>query len=569
MTITYSSELARVGADGQVFSATEAYVRWLLEELDAGTWNSDPTQPCLLYKVYQNVQRIPLTSRFPLRLGNSQEALKGGRSAAIAQANPIERLAWLLHYAHGLTRFIRAAPGSLPSIPVVETQPTLPRHLAGPADDAHPFLGRPVPSGGSLHPVEIYLAVGSQWSIPSGIYHYDSVHHALDILRSGDFLTELLACLPEDEDLHLCTALVLPAVFFQKNYQKYTEMSYRLQSLDSGVVIEQLRFLASYFNLHLACDRQAGSTQQQEHGLYLHFLDYPLHQLVGLDIAEECIYAAIPLYTAGTTTVQRCESEQSVPPAVTGRHIQAFPPLARNPLFEAIHTASLEQTFSQLAVNCVAFEDLAPEHGEIALPPAPMGYSGDLSQVLLQRRSGFCSIDTSSLEPVDLAALLTSLHDLSLGAIWQACACQLYCVISRVNGIPLGTYRYNPARHTLSFIHDDEVFPILTRISTAPNVRPEMVPVNLFLCADYQHASAHCGERGFRIMGIELGRALQRLTLAATAHQLASHIHLSYVMRGTATRLLHLPSASQIVLASMMVGHERRSQSGLLEAIWY
>ena len=568
MTIRHSSEPASVGADGQALSATEAYVRWLLEELDAGAWNSDPTRPCLLYKVYENIQRIPLPSRFPLRLGNSLEALKGGRSAAIAQANPTERLAWLLHYAHGLTRLIRAAPGSLPSTPVVEAQPTLPRHLAGPADDAHPFLGRPVPSGGSLHPVEIYLAVGSQWSIPSGIYHYDSVHHALDLLRSGDFLNELLACLPADEDLHLCTALVLPAVFFQKNYQKYTEMSYRLQSLDSGVVIEQLRFLATYFSLHPASDRQAGSAQQQDRGLYLHFLDHSLHQLVGLDIAEECIYAAIPLYTAGTT-VQECGSEQGAPPAVTTMHIQPFPPLARDPLFEAIHAASLEQTFSHRAVNCVACEDLAPEHGETALPPAPVGYGDDLSQVLLRRRSGFCSIDTSSLEPVDLAALLTSLQDLSLGAIWQACACQLYCIISRVNGVALGTYRYNPARHTLSFIHDDEVFPILMRISTAPNVRPEMAPLNLFLCGDYQRASAHWGERGFRIMGIELGRALQRLTLAATAHHLASHIHLSYLMRGTATRLLHLPSASQIVLASMLVGRERRSQSGLLEAVWY
>src|SRR6185312_6008089 len=88
-------------------SPAEAYISWL----NAGRWQIDPIQPCLLYKVYRNVERIALDARFPLRLGSSRDLLFNAVSVSL-EATPEQRLAWMLYYTHGLTRFTRPAPAS-------------------------------------------------------------------------------------------------------------------------------------------------------------------------------------------------------------------------------------------------------------------------------------------------------------------------------------------------------------------------------------------------------------------------------------------------------------------------
>jgi SagB-type dehydrogenase family enzyme len=138
-----------------------------------------------------------------------------------------------------------------------------------------------------------------------------------------------------------------------------------------------------------------------------------------------------------------------------------------------------------------------------------------------------------------------------------------------VPGIEPGVYRYSPSQHALGLIHSTNLTPLLMRITTAPNIHPHMAPVNIFLTGDYLRARHHFGERGFRIMGIEIGRAIQGLSLAAAGRHLAVHIHLSYLFEATRQRLLHLASPSQLPLASMMIGYPRSTQGNLLEMVWY
>ena len=180
---------------------TQGYVHWLREELNSGRWIADPAQPCLLYKVYKEVTRIPLDGDIPLQLGKDYEA-SWQSLPYVSQASREQKLAWLLYYTHGLTRVLRPEAGiSSPLQRASEPSTSYPKHIVGPIAHSSPFLGRPIPSGGGLHPVEIYLALGADWQFQAGIYHYDSAHHALELLRAGDVLTGIAACLPEESTI--------------------------------------------------------------------------------------------------------------------------------------------------------------------------------------------------------------------------------------------------------------------------------------------------------------------------------------------------------------------------------
>jgi SagB-type dehydrogenase family enzyme len=535
-------------------SPTVAYVQWLLDAFDSGCWSADLTRPRLLYKVYRDVRRLPLDHRFPLRLGSSRTAFVA-TDVAKSTATLAQALAWTLYYSHGLTRILRPAPGSVQTshAPGDETtsDPILPASITGPKPSYQLAIGRPVPSGGSLHGTELYLAVGSTLHLPAGIYHYDCVHHALELLRPGNYLAELAACLPEANDLTSCPAVLLPAAFFQKNHQKYTNLSYRLQMLDMGVVVEQLLFIGRHFGL--------------DGSLALQFLDRPVHHLLGIDIREENVYAVLPLHapdTAPSPPKYRHPAPIDELPPVTATHIQPFTPEPRSALLDRLYTAALLDHLPDTPTTLPPLADRLDPADCIALPQANFPATTDLADVLLRRRrTSFNAIDTRPMAMSDLANVL---------AYAAGCApdSQIYCAITRVTGVPAGTYRYHSLHHALVTVNPASPTSLLRCLALAPNIQLHLAPVNIFLAGDFLQAHQRFGERGLRLLGIELGRVTQRLSLAAAALNLAVHIHFSYRIGPTAEQLLQLPTLSHLPLISLMLGYPRTSQEGLLEVAW-
>jgi len=540
----------------------EAYIHWMRHDLANGQWQADPTQPCLLYKIYTSVERVPLDTNIPLRLGMSYSEVTQLAELPPQCATPEKILSWLLYYAHALTRFLRPEAGVSSLRQVHANKPdgmrSRPGHFSGPVAHSAPFLGRPVPSGGSLHPTELYLALGTGWHIPAGIYHYDSAHHALDQLRLGDFTTTITACLPGQMLSKPGGLALFPAVCIQKNHQKYTNLSYWLQTLDAGILIEQLRFVARCLQLPAI--------------VYLRYLDTPLHHLLGLDAGEENIYAVLLLESAFSSTDTPLKNTSTIAlqdiPALNSTHLQPFTPLPRSSLLNTLYTSSLMEhlaNFENQPVTTSSQSAVQDEH-TLVLPNSVSASQQDIAQIILRRRTGMNSIESSPLQITDLAALLAPLRESE--NLWlEACHYQLYCIVSQVAMIPPGVYLYQ--KHTLVPIYVTNILPILSRLSTGINIAPQLVPVNLFLCADYRQALKLYGTRGFRMLGIEIGRTLQRISLAAAASNLATHIHQSYLIEGTRKVLLRLPSQDHLPLASMMVGRPRNSQGGLFEATWY
>jgi len=555
-------------------STVTEYLHWVYEECDTGHWAADLTRPWLLYKVYRGAERLSLDYRFPLRFGSSGAALFADAPANLA-ATLEQAIAWMLYYTHGLTRIIRLQAGSVPAPLHVEHDSASPRIITGPP--SRPFgTGRPVPSGGNLHPTEIYLVVGTRLCIPAGVYHYDCVHHALDLLRAGDYIKDVAACLPDGSDAHSCPVILLPAVFFQKNHQKYTNASYRLQALDTGVVVEQLRFMARRFGLDTS--------------IYFQFLDQPVHHLLGLDPQAECVYAVLPLHIVPSTSLSNTyqsiiapstsntsPSETTFPshetilslPSVAASHIQPFVPDPPSPLLRKLYASCLLAALPAPAPISPLHADAAEDTTDLLLlPPPNLPKEVDLADVLLRRRrTSFNSIDTTPLEVEELATVLAYAGQMR-SAAWSSCDGQIYCAIARVNGIRPGVYRYSAARHALVLVNPEQPFYLLRRMPTAPNILWEVAPVNLFLAANHMQAGNRFGERGFRIIGLEAGRIVQRLSLATAACDLAGHPHLSFPTALTRQWLLRLPTPDYFPLITMMLGHPRAARGGIMEQAW-
>ena len=461
------------------FGLTDAYIDWLRTDFAQGRWVADPHQPCLLYKIYQGAEHIRLDGDIPLQLGADFEA--GWEDAlCVRQARPEQKLSWLLYFTHGLTRRVRPVAGKATSLGggKQHTVPLRSGRVAGPTAHFSPTLGRPVPSGGNLHPVEIYLAVNEDWGLQAGIYHYDSADHSLDLLRAGIFLPTITACLPDSKNTN--SAVVLLSNCIQKNYQKYTHLSYLLQALDTGIVLEQLWFVASRLGLTPTT--------------HLCFLDRPLHSLLGLEPAEELLYALLPLrqdqYFLLPSSESKAESAKSAHCSfnfapLAPQPVQPFLTSTPSPLLQALYAASLLDTLPETSPSATGFPG-SSEGGtiptEVTLPKAlSLPHEHDIAQVLLRRHTSSQSIDTRELPVEQLAAILQPASRLER-PLWQLFDCQIYCVASRVSSLLPDAYIYSRERHTLIPLFTPSLVPLLIRLSVGSNIQSYLPPALLFFC---------------------------------------------------------------------------------------
>lgn len=108
-------------------------------------------------------------------------------------------------------------------------------------------LAKTSPSGGARHPVEAYLLVLDVDGLEPGAYHYNVEHHALELLRTGDFGSAVEEHLLRQPNLapFKHRFVYLTAARFERTMWRYREsFSYRSVNHDVGHLMESTRLLA-------------------------------------------------------------------------------------------------------------------------------------------------------------------------------------------------------------------------------------------------------------------------------------------------------------------------------------
>lgn len=221
------------------------------DEETSANWEVDWEDRPLPYKLYQDVQKVPLPEEVMLTLNHLE-----------ATTDPTLRdIGHFLWYVFGLTQFCQSN---------IYTEDMKFTNL----------YRRFVPSGGGLYPNELYMYLKVE-GLPTGMYHYDAAHHHLALLREGNFDSYVTKALGNRSDISACFGVVFVSTMFWKNFFKYHNFSYRLQGLDAGVLIGHLQEVTKRFGF--------------TNSVHFQFLDQAMNHVLGLSEQEESVYAAVPL----------------------------------------------------------------------------------------------------------------------------------------------------------------------------------------------------------------------------------------------------------------------------------
>ena len=103
---------------------------------------------------------------------------------------------------------------------------------------------RPVPSGGAMYPLELYVSSVNVAGLDEGLYHYHPAHHALEILSTERPWPAL-----QHGVVHGNLAPDTAYVFFicgilPRNRFKYGERGYRLMLLEAGHLAQNILLVA-------------------------------------------------------------------------------------------------------------------------------------------------------------------------------------------------------------------------------------------------------------------------------------------------------------------------------------
>jgi SagB-type dehydrogenase family enzyme len=460
-------------------------------------WEVDWEDAPLPYKLYRGLPGVPLSQEIPLTLEKRELPAK----------HWLRELGHFLWYVFGLTQVCQSAL-LLDSMEQVSLMNSYRRF---------------VPSGGALYPNELYVYLKIE-DLPSGVYHYDVVHHRLVVLREGNFDSYLARALGNRCDMSACFGTVFVSTMFWKNFYKYSNFAYRLQGLDAGVLIGQMLEVAKRFGF--------------ESGVYFQFLDRAMNHLLGLSEQEESVYAVIPLSVKPATTwfANGGEENEGVSATELSRELTAIRPnhfirsrrVIECSMLIKMNEASLLDSLR--SPQQIEGETSINYEGEMVPLPHVKRLPYDLASVCRRRYSPNMDFVSGKVSQTQLATLLQEAtasfsyqNDLNKIGEKPKSSVSVYGCFYSVEGIPDGAYHYDSETHTLRRLRPGDHRLQLQYGMSADNVNLFQVPLCLHVAGVKDHLKTVLGYRGYRIQQMEAGMLVQRLLLVASAIGMGGH----------------------------------------------
>lgn len=149
------------------------------------------------------------------------------------------------------------------------------------------FCARPVPSGGGLYPLELYVLSQRVQGLEGGVYHYVPLGHRLEVVRPDPLPRHMTSemFLGQPYLVNAAAIVVLTAVV-ERSLWKYEDRGYRYILLEAGHVAQNLNLGAEA--LGLASLNLGG------------FFDEDLMALLKLDSSREIVLYGVALGKAAT-----------------------------------------------------------------------------------------------------------------------------------------------------------------------------------------------------------------------------------------------------------------------------
>ena len=492
-------------------------------------WADQPSR----HKLYLDTVKVPLPEPFrslpSIRL---DEAVRSARCAGATEAPELDVLATMLG-CYGLTGR-RTTPNWNPDSDAK-------------IQAARALWARPTASGGGMYPAESYLVIGRSGPLPAGVYHYDTAHHSLDRLSVGDQCDAIAAATGVRADLYAVSTLR-----FWKNTFKYHSFGYHVVTQDAGALLASWRLVL------------AAHHRPVEPVLW--FDESAVGAVLDVDGCDEAPFVVVPL---GHTT-------KSPAPATPGpgarigwntRH-RIWEQSRRTHSFEMVsrvHAAALVGGRPRPGPGTAqAGTAFAPLRGDVlTLPePGPGPADLDLGESLRGRRSSFGLFTARPpLDVRDVGWVLSSVARAGLAGTDVAPAprghpwTRQWVLASSVAGLEQRVYGYDAARHSLVAGPALEVSRLQALYALDNYSMPEVAAI-IVVTGRLDALVAAYGARGYRMLSIEAGSAVQTAYLAATARGLGVGAVLG-LDNIRIDELLGIAGTGERSMNFMLLGHER------------
>jgi len=198
------------------------------------------------YKNYPELKKIELLKNFSKNGLSLDNAIRKRRSARDYSNKPIPEpeLSRLLYYTYG----------------AIEGDST--KRAAGSIE--------------GLYPIELYAVINNVEGIARGVYHYNILEHALELIKEGDYRFRIAnACLGQELVGNANVAIIKTALF--ERIKDYGDRGYRYIHLDAGAIGENIYLEAVSMGLGV-CGIGA-------------FFDDQINEMLGIDgVKESVIY---------------------------------------------------------------------------------------------------------------------------------------------------------------------------------------------------------------------------------------------------------------------------------------
>jgi len=122
--------------------------------------------------------------------------------------------------------------------------------VIGSVDLGSEFLERPVPSGGGLYPLELYVLAQAVDGLDGGVYHYAPLGHLLEVVHDHPLPSLLTSELFLGQPyLAHAGALVVVTAVLERSLWKYEDRGYRYVLLEAGHVAQNMSLVAAALGL--------------------------------------------------------------------------------------------------------------------------------------------------------------------------------------------------------------------------------------------------------------------------------------------------------------------------------
>lgn len=509
-------------------------------------WDDRPAH----FTLYEGAERLALSLECPAALISMQDLLNQiaapQETSARAEQLTVHELGLMLYFTSGiLNRRLRIRP--------TEEAHRLAHYRSA-------LYGRGTASGGGLYPVEMYWACGSGGPAIAGLYHYDNAHHALARLRTGDATRSLQSAALLHPAALKTNQFLLITINFWKNAFKYANFSYHVVTQDLGALLCSLWFLAIGFHLNWQP--------------ILWYQDEALNTLLGLNSAEESVFALVPLPavnramlpTSTESTCVRSYPPAALSPAGTIRSFQRSRNVRTFAMNREIHQSTLitdEPRPGPQETRNAGIDEALCAGERLALPPPSLErLQGDLLATFQARHSNFGTFATGvALSCADLATILYAASamckypgDLKAEQ-GQPHFTRLMVFVNNIEGVERGAYAYDASTHGMQTMCQKDLTLFLQQHYSLQNYNIANTGAVIAIVGNLERMLHVYGNRGYRILNAEAGLLAQGMYLVCAAMAIACGTVLGFA-NVALNSALGFDGTDLKTLLFVLVGHE-------------